>query len=138
MPFNQPGPELGNQYNDDSLLRSYLRRTLPGAVLREIEPQLTEMGELAGGPLYGFQRADRLSEPVHTPWDAWGNRIDQVEVSPLWRAAEQLAARHGLIAIPYERTHGAWSRVHQFALVYLFTPSTDVYSCPLAMTDGAA
>src|SRR5262249_40911966 len=29
-------------------------------------------------------------------------------------------------------------RVHQFALVYLFTPSTDVYSCPLAMTDGAA
>ncbi len=24
------------------------------------------------------------------------------------------------------------------ALVYLFTPSTDVYSCPLAMTDGAA
>jgi alkylation response protein AidB-like acyl-CoA dehydrogenase len=59
-------------------------------------------------------------------------------VSPLWRAAEQLAARHGLIAIPYERANGAWSRVHQFALVYLFTPSTDVYNCPLAMTDGAA
>jgi acyl-CoA dehydrogenase len=96
------------------------------------------MGELAGGPLYGFQRADRLNEPVHTPWDAWGNRIDQIEVTPLWRAAEQLAARHGLIALPYERTHGAWSRVHQFALVYLFTPSTDVYNCPLAMTDGAA
>ena len=30
------------------------------------------------------------------------------------------------------------SRVHQFALAYLFTPSTDLYSCPLAMTDGAA
>jgi alkylation response protein AidB-like acyl-CoA dehydrogenase len=28
--------------------------------------------------------------------------------------------------------------VHQLALVYLFSPSTDVYSCPLAMTDGAA
>jgi acyl-CoA dehydrogenase len=26
----------------------------------------------------------------------------------------------------------------QFALVHLFHPSTDVYSCPLAMTDGAA
>ena len=24
------------------------------------------------------------------------------------------------------------------ALAYLFTPSTDIYSCPLAMTDGAA
>ena len=138
MPFNQPAPELTNQYVDDRVLRSYLRRALPAEVLRGIEPQLTEMGELAGGPLYGFQRADRLSEPVHTAWDAWGNRIDQVEVSPLWRTAEQLAARHGLIAIPYERALGAWSRVHQFALVYLFTPSTDVYSCPLAMTDGAA
>jgi alkylation response protein AidB-like acyl-CoA dehydrogenase len=28
--------------------------------------------------------------------------------------------------------------VHQCALAYLFTPSTDIYSCPLAMTDGAA
>jgi len=137
MPFNQPAPALANQYEDDRVLRSYLRGALPGDVLAAIEPQLQEMGELAGGPLYGFQRADRLNEPVHTPWDAWGNRIDQVEVTPLWRTAEQLAARHGLIAIPYERAHGAWSRVHQFALVYLFTPSTDVYSCPLAMTDGA-
>ncbi len=28
--------------------------------------------------------------------------------------------------------------MHQCALAYLFTPSTDIYSCPLAMTDGAA
>jgi alkylation response protein AidB-like acyl-CoA dehydrogenase len=138
MPFNQPAPALGNQYTEDRALRSYLARALPPEVLRQIEPQLTEMGQLAGGPLYGFQMADRLNVPVHTPWDAWGNRIDQIEVSPLWRAAEQLAARHGLIAIAYERANGAWSRVHQFALVYLFTASTDVYNCPLAMTDGAA
>jgi len=107
-------------------------------MLREIEPQLTEMGGLAGGPLYGFQLDDRLNLPVHTPFDAWGTRIDRVDLSPLWRAAEQLAAREGLIAIAYERANGAWSRVHQFALAYLFTASTDVYNCPLAMTDGAA
>ncbi len=136
--FNQPAPQLGNQYDDDDVLRDYLACTLPPEILRAIEPELKEMGELAGGPLYGFQRADRLSEPVHTPWDAWGNRIDHIELTPLWRAAEPLASRSGLIAIPYERKHGAWSRVHQFALAYLFTPSTDLYSCPLAMTDGAA
>ena len=136
--FTQPAPRLANQYTDDRVLRSYLARTLSAGVLHQIEPQLSEMGELAGGPLYGFQLDDRLNLPVHTPFDAWGNRIDRVDVSPLWRAAEQLAARHGLIAIPYERANGAWSRVHQFALVYLFTPSTDVYNCPLAMTDGAA
>src|SRR5205814_3872500 len=33
---------------------------------------------------------------------------------------------------------GEYSRVHQFALAYLFDPSSDVYTCPLAMTDGAA
>jgi acyl-CoA dehydrogenase len=137
-PFNQPPPGLGNQYDDDRVLRSYLQHALPPEVLAALQPELKEMGEMAGGPLYAFQLADRLNEPRHTPWDAWGNRIDQIEVSPLWRAAEQLAARSGLIAIPCERRHGAWSRVHQMALVYLFTPSTDVYSCPLAMTDGAA
>ena len=42
------------------------------------------------------------------------------------------------LATAYEPTHGPLARVHQFALVYLFTPSTDLYSCPLAMTDGAA
>ena len=36
------------------------------------------------------------------------------------------------------RVYGEFSRIHQFALAYLFTPSTDLYSCPLAMTDGAA
>jgi len=138
MPFNQPGPTLGNQYSDDRVLREYLARAVPAAVREAIEPSLREMGELAGGPLYAFQLADRRNEPLLTPWDAWGNRIDLVEVSPLWRAAAGLAARSGLIAIPYERAHSRWSRVHQFALVYLFTPSTDVYSCPLAMTDGAA
>src|SRR5690606_8957647 len=46
--------------------------------------------------------------------------------------------REGLIALPYEAPFGRDSRVAQFALAYLFTPSTDVYACPLAMTDGAA
>ena len=43
-----------------------------------------------------------------------------------------------MVATAYEQKHGSLSRVHQCALAYLFTPSTDIYSCPLAMTDGAA
>ena len=65
-------------------------------------------------------------------------RIDRIEVSPLWKRAAVLAAEYGLIAVPYARRHGAYSRIDQFARVHLFNPSTDVYSCPLAMTDGAA
>ena len=77
-PFNQPPPQLGNQYDDDRVLRSYLRRALPPALLAAVEPQLKEMGELAGGELYQLQMADRLNEPVLTQWDPWGNRIDQI------------------------------------------------------------
>lgn len=131
-------PELGNQYEDDRVLRSYLKRSLPNETLRELEPGLREMGELAGGELYRMQLADRANEPRHIPFDAWGNRIDHVELTPLWREARRIAAKRGLIASAYERAHGEHSRVHQFALAYLFTPSSDLYSCPLAMTDGAA
>jgi acyl-CoA dehydrogenase len=138
MPFQQLPPALSNQYRDDRVLRSYLTRTLPVEMLREIEPSLFEMGRLAGGKLYRMQLADRLNEPRLTQWNAWGNRIDRIELTPLWRAAARLAAEHGLIATAYESKHGRFSRVHQCALAYLFTPSTDIYSCPLAMTDGAA
>lgn len=138
MTFQQTPPALGNQYEDDRVLRSYLKRTLAPGMLLEIEPSLVEMGRLAGGDLYRMQLADRLNEPVLTHWDAWGNRIDRIELTPLWRVAEQIAAEHGLVATAYERRHGRFSRIHQCALAYLFTPSTDIYSCPLAMTDGAA
>ncbi|HSO07455.1 MAG TPA: acyl-CoA dehydrogenase family protein [Pelomicrobium sp.] len=138
MSFCQPAPSLDNQYRADAALRSYLARALPAEVLAAIEPDLDAMGALAGGELYRFQLADRANEPRLTQWDAWGNRVDAIEISPLWRAAERIAAESGLVAAAYEQRHGAHSRVHQFALVYLFTPSTDIYSCPLAMTDGAA
>lgn len=138
MAFVQQPPELGNQYTADRALRSYLARALPADVLAEIEPALSAMGELAGGDLYRLQLADRENEPILTHWDAWGNRVDRIEVTPLWRRAERIAAEQGLVATAYERKHGLLSRLHQFALVYLFTPSTDIYSCPLAMTDGAA
>jgi alkylation response protein AidB-like acyl-CoA dehydrogenase len=138
MTFQQAPPTLGNQYEDDRVLRSYLARVFPEDVLAEIEPSLIEMGRLAGAELYQLQLADRLNEPKLTQWDAWGNRVDQIELTPLWKVAERSAVEHGVVATAYERKHGSLSRVHQCALAYLFTPSTDIYSCPLAMTDGAA
>jgi acyl-CoA dehydrogenase len=138
MSFQQSPPTLGNQYEDDRVLRSYLARLLPKTMLREIEPSLREIGRLGGDDLYQLQLADRLNEPTLTQWDAWGSRIDHVEVTRLWREAERIAVDYGLVATAYEQRHGSLSRMHQCALAYLFTPSTDIYSCPLAMTDGAA
>jgi acyl-CoA dehydrogenase len=136
--FTQSPPELGNQYRDDPLLAGWLRRSVPADVLRDLVPELDELGEITGGSLYRLQLADRLNEPRLIQWDAWGNRRDTIEVTPLWREAERLTLRHGLIATAYESTHGRFARIAQFAKVFLFHPSSDVYTCPLAMTDGAA
>jgi acyl-CoA dehydrogenase len=129
---------LGNQYDEDRMLRSYLARVLDREQRSLVEPTLREMGELAGGELYRLQLEDRLREPVLTQWDPWGQRIDHIEITPLWKRAERIACEKGLIATAYEGAIGDLSRVHQFALAYLFDASTDVYTCPLAMTDGAA
>ncbi len=136
--FTQAAPRLGNQFRDDPLMGSWLRRSFPPDLARSLAGELDELGALAGGPLYELQLADRENEPVLRQWDAWGNRQDTVEVSPLWREAERLTVRHGLVATAYERELGRYARLAQFAKVYLFHPSSDVYTCPLAMTDGAA
>ncbi len=138
MSFVQSPPTLGDSFADDRVLRGYLARALPTDAAHDILPTLAAMGALAGDSLYRMQLEDRLNEPTLVQWDAWGNRVDRIEVSPLWKEAARIAAEHGVVGTAYERKHGALSRVHQFALVYLFAPSTDVYSCPLAMTDGAA
>jgi alkylation response protein AidB-like acyl-CoA dehydrogenase len=138
MSFTQIPPALGNTYESDVVLRAFLERHLPGEVLREIEPSLREMGRLSGGPLHELFREDEASVPVLTSWDPWGRRIDRIELTRLWKETLRISAETGLVALPYERRHGPYSRLHQFALVHLFEPSSGVTSCPLAMTDGAA
>jgi acyl-CoA dehydrogenase len=137
MPFFQEPPRLGNQFDDDPLLPSWIARHIPEAQHGEIATELHELGDLAV-EYYGKQLLDRENEPVLTQWDAWGNRIDRIDVSPLWVEAQALAARHGMVAAGYESRLGSQARTHQFAIVHVLGPSLDVYSCPLAMTDGAA
>ena len=67
-----------------------------------------------------------------------GQSRGHVEVTPLWQRGERIAAEMGLVATGYEGEFGGLSRAVQFALAYLFHASSDVYTCPLAMTDGAA
>jgi alkylation response protein AidB-like acyl-CoA dehydrogenase len=136
--FFQDPPRLGNQYHDDALLRGWIARVVDPDVRRAIEPELAEMGALAAGRLLELALAHRGDEPVHVPFDAWGRRVDEVRPNAAWLEYARVAAERGLVAIAYERAHGRYSRLHQFALAYLFHPSSQVYTCPLAMTDGCA
>ncbi len=136
--FFQEGPRLGNSYEEDPLLRAFLRRALPPAVVAEIEPGLARLGARAAGEMLTLVEAAEAQPPRHVPFDAWGRRVDRIEVSDAWRRLHDIAAEEGVVATAYERRHGEYSRLHQFALLYLFHPSSALVSCPLAMTDGAA
>lgn len=138
MAFTQSAPALANQYLDDRLLTSLLRRVLPTDMLREIEPQLTEFGERVASEFYPAQLQDHDFKPELIPFDAFGNRIDRVTLSPFWQQAGAIAASNGLVAAGYEKKYRQHARLHQFALAYLFHPSSELFSCPLAMSDGAA
>jgi alkylation response protein AidB-like acyl-CoA dehydrogenase len=136
MAFFQEPPRLGNQFDDDPLLPSWIARHLPAPHAAEVASELRKLGDLAVEH-YAKQLADRENEPVLTQWDPWGNRIDRIDVSPLWVEAQVVAAKHGMVAAGYEAKLGPHARTHQFAIVHVLGPSLDVYSCPLAMTDGA-
>ena len=132
MAFFQEPPRLGNQFDDDPLLPSWIARFVP-----EVAGELRALGDVAV-QFYGKQLADLDNEPTLTQWDAWGNRIDRIDVTSVWREAQALAATSGMVAAGYEPKYGIHARTHQFAIVHVLGPSLDVYSCPLAMTDGAA
>ena len=136
--FFQDAPRLGNQYEDDSLLRAYLRWRLPAQMCAEIEPDLHRLGHRVVTDILALGEAAESAPPRHVPYDAWGERVDRIETSDAWHALDRVSAEEGIVACGYERAHGAHSRIDQFARLYLFAPSSALYSCPLAMTDGAA
>src|ERR1044071_170647 len=132
MAFFQQPPRLDNPFDGDAMLASWIAPVCPA-----VAAQPRTLGELSV-EFYAKQLADRRNEPVLTQWDAWGQRVDRIEVSPLWREAQGVAAGVGMVAAGYEPRYGDQARTHQFAIVHVLGPSLAVYTCPLAMTDGGA
>lgn len=132
MAFFQDPPQLANQFDDDAQLQSWVARFIPDAA-----GELRQLGDIAV-EMYGKQLLDLDNEPRLVQWDPWGNRVDRIEVTQVWKEAQVLAAKHGMVAAGYESRFAHHNRTHQFAVVHVLGPSLDIYSCPLAMTDGAA
>ena len=130
--------DLDNQFDDDRVLRRYLDRVLPEDMRASITPDLRELGALAGNELYDLQLQDRENDPSLTRYGPQGDRIDHVELTDVWKRGLSEAASHGVVARAYEREHGRYSRIDQFARAYLLLPGTDMLGFLLATTDGAA
>src|ERR1700694_1550358 len=134
-------PELlpANTWDADPTLRSLLGLWRHPATLALAEPALREMGRAAAEELQAWGDACERQPAFLRSFDGWGERVDEVVYPDAWRQLAGVAARAGLVAVPYDdRTLGADARLVQAALCYLFAPSTATYLCPVAMTDGAA
>src|SRR5438046_6894361 len=131
-----------NTLHGDPALPALLGSWLRPETIAWAQPALTEMGRAAGDELQAWGDACEREPAVLRQFDAWGDRIDEVVYPDAWRQLAAVAARTGLVALPYEAEMvarlGADARLVQAALCYLFAPSTATYLCPVAMTDGAA
>ena len=136
--FIQQLPKLNNEFTDDDFLQEYLQTYFPADALKEITPDLTQFGKRVAGEFLVWAREAEVNKPQLIQFDAWGNRIDEIKVSQGWLNLERVAAEDGLVAIGYERKYAEHSRLYQFVKLYLYTASSAIYTCPLAMTDGAA
>ncbi|XP_039361336.1 acyl-CoA dehydrogenase family member 11-like isoform X2 [Mauremys reevesii] len=136
--FFQEQPRIGNQYLEDAFLQRYLKTHLPSQVLEKVSLDLERFGARVTAEIDSLGRECELNPPALQHYDAWGRRVDHIVTCPAWKRMKEIAAEEGLIAEAYERKYSIWSRVQQVAKLYLYAPSAGLFTCPLAMTDGAA
>ncbi len=137
MSFLQAAPQLPHPLHGDRLLQHLLAHVLPAARRTATMPDLQALADYS---VMAWQRARAHPEeqPVHTPWGAWGERVDRVSLTTTWREGAAIATRHGLIASGHDTCAGASARLEQFLRIYVYHMASAFYTCPLAMTDGAA
>ncbi len=134
MAFLQDAPQLAHPYRSDRLLQSLLDRALPAERRAELNVDLDALGDYA---LLAWRRVTSSArrKPVLSRWDAWGRRVDRVELTAAWQEGATMTTQHAvLIAGHGQSEHG---RLEEFARVYLYHLASEFYTCPLAMTDGA-
>lgn len=138
--FLQDPPRLPDAWRSDATLREALQWRLGDDVYAAAEPELAAMGDLAARPetLALAARAEQ-EPPVHVPYSAWGERVDDIDVSDAYLTLGAMGVRSGVVALPYEDgPYGPAARLVWGALITLWGPSSALYSCPIAMTDAAA
>lgn len=138
--FVQDAPHLENSFEGDAFLKRNLERILPNDVYSDVKKELSAFGARVATDIYKLGRECELSPPYMKLQDAWANPHNRVVTCESWKELKRVSAREGMVALAYERNpkHQGFSRFIQMSKNYLFYPSSGLYSCPLAMTDGAA
>nr|XP_053628565.1 acyl-CoA dehydrogenase family member 11-like [Cherax quadricarinatus] len=136
--FTQTPPHQENIFANNAFLTSYLTQIFPKEVHNAVWADLIRFGHRAVTDIYPLGRECELSQPYVRAFDAWGNRTDDLVTCQAWKDLKKISAEEGLIASAYEGKYGEYDRLYQMVKLYIFSPVSGLYSCPLAMTDGAA
>jgi len=136
--FVQDAPRAPNRFRTDRALRLTLERLLPRDVFEHASIGLHRMGERTVAEIPALADRAEGNPPKLVTYDAWGKRVDRIEVDPAFERLVAIGQEEGMVALPYEAPYGAHTRIVQAALANLFDPVSATASCPLTMTDGAA
>ncbi|CAN5639555.1 acyl-CoA dehydrogenase family protein [soil metagenome] len=136
--FYQSAPELPNPWASSGALQRAIKARVTDEQWEQFSLELGEFGSRVMPVIEPLGHQAEREVPCLNSYDAWGNRVDEIQTSQAWKELDSISAREGMVAIGYERKYGAASRLLQFGKLALFHPASAFYTCPLAMTDGAA
>jgi acyl-CoA dehydrogenase len=135
MGFLQDAPQLAHPHRNDRLLIALLDRAFPSKRRKALDADLDALGDYAQMARERSARTTRR-KPILAQWDAWGGRVDRIELTTAWTEGPQLTTRYAVLAAGHENHE--YARLEEFARVYVYHLASEFYTCPLAMTDGAA
>ncbi|KAJ5791148.1 uncharacterized protein N7518_008159 [Penicillium psychrosexuale] len=138
--ITDPGP-LENTYTSDPSLQRTIAWYLPSAVFQSVQPHLTQFGaEAISEQVRGWSADAERNVPYVKSHNVWGKRYDydRLVTTEGWKQLGKWGARNRIVSAGYDKGLGVDRRTVQYALTYLYSPSSGLYSCPISMTDGAA
>jgi len=139
MSFIQTGPEIDYQeFDQDKLITHTLKWLVDGKDTRQdIKNDLLRFYTEVLPKAAKWSQQAESHPPRHIPYSPWGEKVDDIQTDEGWKKLDALSATEGLIHLGHHNSsdHG---RIHQFLKLFLFHPDSAFYTCPLAMTDGAA
>ncbi len=141
--FVQTAPPLPDPYASDHVLRSYLDRYLGPARVAAAAPRLTALAaDVTAQPprrAHGRRNASSGAALASTPGAPASTASNP---RPAGRPNAAPPPTHAVVALPYlteaRERFGSAARTVQQALLHVYGPESATFSCPVAMSDGAA
>jgi putative acyl-CoA dehydrogenase len=131
---NQPPPLVGhNVVTADVALVEAVTRHGSAEVVEDLVGLGAEAGT-AEAREHGILANE--NHPQLTPYDRYGNRIDEVRFHPSWHWLMERAVGHGLAAAPWEQQQGGSPHAHvrRAAGFMAWSHTEPGHGCPISMT----